>query len=122
MFFERPDHGGETAILVHIDFPEGANREDLSEFQELVISAGADPVGLVTTKRAKPDAKTFIGKGKVEEIAALLRLHDAHLVIFNHALTPSQERNLEKELQARVLDRTGLILDIFCPACPYPRR
>ncbi|QQD20587.1 GTPase HflX [Oceanospirillaceae bacterium ASx5O] len=113
MFFERPDHGGETAILVHIDFPEGANREDLSEFQELVISAGADPVGLVTTKRAKPDAKTFIGKGKVEEIAALLRLHDAHLVIFNHALTPSQERNLEKELQARVLDRTGLILDIF---------
>ncbi len=113
MFFERPDDSGETAVLVHIDFPEGVNREDLSEFQELVISAGAEPVGLVTTKRAKPDAKTFIGKGKVEEIGQLLRLHDAHLAIFNHALTPSQERNLEKELQCRVLDRTGLILDIF---------
>lgn len=113
MFFERPDDSGETAVLVHIDFPEGINREDLNEFRELVISAGAEPVGLVTTKRPKPDAKTFIGKGKVEEIAQMLRLHGAQLVIFNHALTPSQERNLEKELQARVLDRTGLILDIF---------
>lgn len=113
MFFERPDDSGETAVLVHIDFPEGINREDLNEFRELVISAGAEPVGLVTTKRPKPDAKTFIGKGKVEEIGQMLRLHGAQLVIFNHALTPSQERNLEKELQARVLDRTGLILDIF---------
>lgn len=113
MFFERPNNGGETAVLVHIDFPEGPNREDLNEFHELVISAGADPVGLVTTKRPVPDAKTFIGKGKVEEIGQLLRLHGAELVIFNHALTPSQERNLERILQCRVLDRTGLILDIF---------
>lgn len=113
MFFERPNNGGETAILVHIDFPEGANREDLNEFRELVISAGADPVDLVTTKRDVPDVKTFIGKGKVEEIAELARMHDVHLVIFNHALSPRQERNLEAVLSCRVLDRTGLILDIF---------
>lgn len=113
MFFERPNNGGETAILVHIDFPEGANREDLNEFRELVISAGADPVDLVTTKRDVPDVKTFVGKGKVEDIAELVRMHDVHLVIFNHALSPRQERNLEAVLSCRVLDRTGLILDIF---------
>ncbi|MAD47487.1 MAG: GTPase HflX [Oceanospirillaceae bacterium] len=113
MFFERHENDGETAVLVHIDFPEGANREDVHEFRELVVSAGADPVELITTKRDVPDAKTFIGKGKVEEIAGVLRLHGAELVIFNHSLSPSQERNLERALQCRVLDRTGLILDIF---------
>lgn len=113
MFFERPDSGGEEAILVHVDFPEGANREDLNEFRELVISAGADPVDLVTTRRDVPHVKTFVGKGKVEEIAEAVRMHDVSLVIFNHALTPSQERNIEREVQCRVLDRTGLILDIF---------
>jgi len=113
LFFERPDSGGETAVLVHVDFPEGANREDLNEFRELVISAGADPVGLVTTKRPTPDVKTFVGKGKVEEIGDLVRMNDAQIVIFNHALSPSQQRNLERELKCRVLDRTGLILDIF---------
>jgi len=105
--------GGEEAILVHVDFPEGANREDLNEFRELVISAGADPVDLVTTKRDVPHVKTFVGKGKVEEIAEAVRMHDVSLVIFNHALTPSQERNVEREIKCRVLDRTGLILDIF---------
>lgn len=113
MFFERPSSGGELAVLVHVDFPEGDHREDVDEFRELVISAGADPVELVTTKRVSPDAKTFIGKGKVEEVGDMLRMHDAQLVIFNHALTPSQERNLERILQSRVVDRTGLILDIF---------
>lgn len=113
MFFERPSSGGEIAVLVHVDFPEGDHREDVDEFRELVVSAGADPVELVTTKRAAPDAKTFIGKGKVEDVGEMLRLHDAELVIFNHALTPSQERNLERILQARVVDRIGLILDIF---------
>ena len=113
MFFERHENGGETAVLVHIDFPEGANREDVNEFRELVVSAGADPVELVTTRRDVPDAKTFIGKGKVEEIAGVLRMYGAELVIFNHSLSPSQERNLERALQCRVLDRTGLILDIF---------
>ena len=119
MFFERPTNnsgqkqGGETAILVHIDFPEGLNREDLNEFRELVISAGADPLELVTAKRSTPDPKTFIGLGKVEEIRDMLNLHDCQLVMFNHALSPSQERNLEKALECRVVDRTGLILDIF---------
>ena len=119
MFFERPTtnaeqtQGSETAILVHIDFPEGVNREDLDEFRELVISAGADPLDLVTAKRTTPDPKHFIGLGKVEEIRELLQLHDCQLVMFNHALSPSQERNLEKALECRVLDRTGLILDIF---------
>ncbi|MDO6682401.1 GTPase HflX [Oceanobacter sp. 5_MG-2023] len=113
MFFERPQNGGETAVLVHIDFPEGVNREDLAEFRELVISAGADPAELVTSKRDVPDAKFFIGSGKVEEIHDLVHLHDCELVIFNHSLSPSQERNLERALQCRVLDRTGLILDIF---------
>jgi GTPase len=113
LFFERPQNGGEVAVLVHIDFPEGPNREDLEEFHELVVSAGADPIGLITAKRDVPDAKFFIGTGKVEDIGELARLHGAELVIFNHALSPSQERNLEKVLQCRVLDRTGLILDIF---------
>lgn len=113
MFFERPTGSGELAVLVHVDFPEGSNREDLAEFRELVISAGADPVGLITTKRDTPDVRTFVGKGKVEDIAQELELSEAELVIFNHALSPSQERNLEKTLQCRVLDRTGLILDIF---------
>lgn len=113
MFFERPDSGNEAVVMVHVDFPEGDNREDLDEFRELVISAGADPVDLITTRRVTPDRRTFIGKGKVDDVAASLRLHDAELVIFNHSLSPSQERNLERELQCRVLDRTGLILDIF---------
>ena len=113
MFFERPDSGNEAVVMVHVDFPEGGNREDLDEFRELVISAGADPVDLITTRRVTPDRRTFIGKGKVDDVAASLRLHDAELVIFNHSLSPSQERNLERELQCRVLDRTGLILDIF---------
>ncbi|MEC8443688.1 MAG: ribosome rescue GTPase HflX [Pseudomonadota bacterium] len=113
MFFERPEAGGEEAILVHVDFPEGINREDLNEFRELVISAGADPLDLVTTKRDVPHVKTFVGKGKIEEIADLVQLHQVSVVIFNHALTPSQERNIERELKCRVLDRTGLILDIF---------
>lgn len=119
MFFERPTNnagqkqGGETAVLVHIDFPEGVNREDLNEFRELVISAGADPLDLVTAKRSSPDPKSFIGQGKVAEIRELLDLYDCQLVMFNHALSPSQERNLEKALECRVVDRTGLILDIF---------
>ncbi len=113
MFFERPDSGNEAVVMVHVDFPEGDNREDLDEFRELVISAGAAPVDLITTRRVTPDRRTFIGKGKVDDVAASLRLHDAELVIFNHSLSPSQERNLERELQCRVLDRTGLILDIF---------
>ncbi|MCP1365243.1 GTPase HflX, partial [Halomonas sp. BBD48] len=112
MFFERPD-AGETAVLVHIDFQDEQEREDPGEFLELVRSAGAEPATLMQGSRRKPDPRAFIGSGKVEELRELLAIHQAELVIFNHALSPSQERNLERSLKCRVLDRTGLILDIF---------
>ena len=111
-FFERPNVG-ERAILVHLDFQVEDAREELEEFKELVISAGADPVAIVQGSRRAPDPKHFIGGGKAEEIVHIAREEDAELVIFNHALSPSQERNLERLLKCRVLDRTGLILDIF---------
>ncbi len=111
-FFERPNVG-ERAILVHLDFQVEDAREELDEFKELVVSAGADPVAIVQGSRRAPDPKYFIGGGKAEEIIDIASKEDAELVIFNHALSPSQERNLERLLKCRVLDRTGLILDIF---------
>ena len=110
--FERPQIG-ERAILVHVDFPGKSDPEDLLEFADLATSAGAQPVATVTASRSAPDARYFVGSGKAEEIREQLIEHQAELVIFNHELSPSQERNLEKLLSARVLDRTGLILDIF---------
>ena len=112
MFFERPG-GGERAILVHLDGQDPAAREDPQEFQELARSAGAETVGFVNVSRHQPSAKFLIGSGKVEELHELVKEGEAELVIFNHTLTPSQERNLERALECRVLDRTGLILDIF---------
>ncbi|ABE58633.1 ribosome rescue GTPase HflX [Chromohalobacter israelensis] len=112
MFFERPD-AGETAVLVHVDFHDEQEREDPGEFLELVRSSGVTPATLVEGSRRRPDPKTFIGSGKLEEIREIRELHGADIVIFNHALSPSQERNLERALKSRVLDRTGLILDIF---------
>ena len=112
MFFERPG-GGERAILVHLDGQDPAAREDPQEFQELARSAGAEAVGFVNVARHQPSAKFLIGSGKVEELHGLVKDGEAELVIFNHTLTPSQERNLERALECRVLDRTGLILDIF---------
>ena len=112
MFFERPD-SGERAVLVHLNLASEMEREDPREFEELVLSAGGDPVTYVMGSRDVPHARTFVGSGKLEEIAAAVAAHDAQIVMFNHALSPSQERNLEKVLQCRVLDRTGLILDIF---------
>ncbi len=112
MFFERPG-GGERAILVHLDGQDPAAREDPQEFQELARSAGAETVGFVNVSRHQPSAKFLIGSGKVEELHDLVKEGEAELVIFNHTLTPSQERNLERALECRVLDRTGLILDIF---------
>ncbi len=112
MFFDRPD-SGECAVLVHLNLASEHDREDPREFEELVISAGGDPVAFVMGAREVPDSRTFVGSGKLQEIADAVREHDAHIVMFNHSLSPSQERNLEKELQCRVLDRTGLILDIF---------
>jgi GTP-binding protein HflX len=112
LFFERPD-GGETAVLVHIDLEAEQDQEDPLEFEELARSAGAVPVLFIKGTRKKPDAGHFVGSGKLDEIAAAVKEHQAELVLFNHSLSPSQERNLEKHLQCRVLDRTGLILDIF---------
>jgi len=112
LFFERPD-AGETAVLVHVDFQDEQEREDAGEFLELVRSAGAEPATLITGSRKRPDSRTFVGSGKLEELREAKAVHQAELVIFNHGLSPSQERNLERELKCRVIDRTGLILDIF---------
>ena len=112
MFFDRPD-SGELAVLVHLDLSRSDDSDDPREFEELVLSAGGDPVAFLTGQRQSPTSNFFIGSGKLDELKQLVQLHGAQLVIFNHVLSPSQERNLEKELECRVLDRTGLILDIF---------
>lgn len=112
MFFDRPD-SGELAVLVHLALTAAEQKNDPREFEELVLSAGGDPVAELQGARATPTAKYFIGTGKLAELSALVKQHDAEIVIFNHTLSPSQERNLEHELKCRVLDRTGLILDIF---------
>ncbi|MEX1670047.1 ribosome rescue GTPase HflX [Zhongshania guokunii] len=112
MLFERPN-SGERAILVHLDFHSEDEREDSNEFVQLVTSAGGDPVAFITGSRKRPDARLFVGTGKLEEIRDALIANKGELVLFNHSLSPSQERNIERELQCRVLDRTGLILDIF---------
>jgi GTP-binding protein HflX len=109
---DRPE-GGERAVLVHVDFPETGMQEDLAEFKELARSAGAISMDVITGFRHAPEPKYFVGSGKAEEIRAAVTAHGADLVLFNHALSPTQERNLEKLLKCRVLDRTGLILDIF---------
>jgi GTPase len=108
--FDRPD-SGERAILVHLSFR--AHQEDLLELKELAKSAGTDPVHVVIGSRKSPDAKYFVGKGKLEELKSAVEEYSADTVLFNHALSPSQERNLEGFLGVRVVDRNGLILDIF---------
>jgi GTP-binding protein HflX len=112
LFFDRPDFG-ERALLVHLKLNSESEPEDVGEFEELVRSAGGDIVDLVRGSRNAPHAKFFVGTGKLEEIADIVKRESAQLIIFNHNLSPSQERNLEAHLQCRVLDRTGLILDIF---------
>lgn len=108
--FDRPD-SGERAVLVHLTFHSG--QEDLLELKELAKSAGADPVYVVTGSRKRPDPKYFVGKGKLEELKGIVESYSADVVLFNHPLAPSQERNLEGFLGVRVVDRNGLILDIF---------
>ncbi|TJZ76286.1 GTPase HflX [Chitiniphilus eburneus] len=110
--FER-HQGGDTAVLVCLDFGEADYRDGLEEFVQLVESAGVRPLTVIEGKRSRPDPAYFAGTGKVEEIAAAVRGHDAPLVIFNHQLSPAQERNLERAMSCRVIDRTTLILDIF---------
>ena len=112
MFFDRPD-SGEVSILVHITLESEFEREDPAEFEELALSAGAVPVTFITGTRKQPSPSHFVGSGKLEEIKAAIHSYKAGLVLFNHSLSPGQERNLESELNCRVLDRTGLILDIF---------
>lgn len=112
MLFERPETG-ERAILVHLELTSENEQEDPLEFSELVASAGGVAVAYVTGRRKGPSARLFVGTGKLDEIKQLVEQHEADIVLFNHTLSPSQERNLERELQCRVLDRTGLILDIF---------
>lgn len=110
--FDRYE-AGEQAVLVHVDFSDEDNKEDLNELQMLVSSAGVKTASIVTTSKNSPQAKYFVGSGKAEEIAQTVKAIGADVVIFNHQLSPSQERNLEALIQCRVLDRTSLILDIF---------
>jgi GTP-binding protein HflX len=110
--FERPG-GGERAVLVHVALQQQPDDDEIAEFVDLASSAGADPVGVISTSRSSADPHTFIGKGKLEEISELLDAQQGELVIFDNQLSPAQERNIERALSCRVLDRTGLILDIF---------
>lgn len=110
--FERPQKGQKT-VLVHLEFPGADFQSDGREFEELARSAGAEILAVIGGTRQRPDAGLFAGSGKVEEIASVVAANDAELVIFNHDLSPSQERNLEKAIKCRVLNRAGLILDIF---------
>lgn len=103
----------ERAVLVHLELHDASHAEDLSEFRELVDSAGVTEVALVIAKPSNFRARTLLGSGKVEEIAELAKALEADVIIVNFALSPSQERNLSNDCQMRVVDRVGLILDIF---------
>jgi len=109
---DRPP-SGERAVVVQLDFGQPDLAEQLEELRLLVDSAGGVVVAEVAGRRASPDPKTYAGKGKVEEVGAMVAATDAALVIFNHDLSPVQQRNLEQALKCRVIDRTSLILDIF---------
>lgn len=110
--FERPASGN-RAVLVQVDFGQGGIDERLAEIGLLAGSAGATVVGVVQGRRQAPDPALFVGKGKAEEIGLLAQMNGADLVIFNHDITAAQQRNLERKLNCRVVDRSALILDIF---------
>jgi GTP-binding protein HflX len=110
--FDRPQ-AGEAAVLVHVSRQGAPDPDALQEFRELAESAGALVSELLTGVRRSPDPRYYVGRGKAEEIHSIVESLEAELVIFDHALSPSQERNLEALFQCRVLDRSGLILDIF---------
>lgn len=107
------DEINDKAVVVHVFFSQNRNLEDLSEFQQLAESAKVEISQLITTSRSVPQAKYFVGEGKAQEIAQAVEIHNANVVLVNHSLTPAQTRNLESICQCRVVDRTGLILDIF---------
>ncbi len=110
--FERPATG-ERALLVHVDIGTAGDPEEHAEFRLLAEAAGAEVTGCVGGFRRTPAPRLFIGPGKADELKVLIETQGAELVIFDHRLSPAQERNLERHLQCRVVDRTGLILDIF---------
>jgi GTP-binding protein HflX len=110
--FERP-RSGERAILVHASAGGVPDTDEREEFAELATSAGAVIVDEIVSARRKPDPRYFIGKGKLQDLKDSVEENDAELVMSSAALSPSQERNLEKNLNCRVVDRAGLILDIF---------
>jgi len=110
--FERPQ-GGERAVLVSLDLGDPDYRAKAAELRELALSAGLAVAATVEGRRQRPDPATFAGSGKVAEIAEIATAQGARLVVFDHELSPAQERNLEKALQCRVIDRVSLILDIF---------
>jgi GTP-binding protein HflX len=110
--FDRPD-SGERAILVHLELGPKFAHDAVEELTELALSAGAKPQALITGTRRAPDPRMFLGKGKAEEVKLAVETNEAELVIVNHLLSPSQERNLEQAVGCRVVDRVGLILDIF---------
>jgi GTP-binding protein HflX len=110
--FERP-RSGERAVLVRLGVGAPVDPEDLEEFRQLAVSAGAVPVATVTGRRERPDPRYFLGSGKAQELREVAQAHAADVVLIDHALSPSQERNLEKLIERRVLDRNTLILDIF---------
>ncbi|EEQ1603076.1 GTPase HflX [Escherichia coli] len=110
--FDRYD-AGEQAVLVHIYFTQDKDMEDLQEFESLVSSAGVEALQVITGSRKAPHSKYFVGEGKAVEIAEAVKATGASVVLFDHALSPAQERNLERLCECRVIDRTGLILDIF---------
>jgi len=110
--FER-HAGGERVILVALDFGDLDFAESVAELRLLAAGAGLEILGEVQGKRSRPDAALFVGSGKADEIAALVAATEADVVIFNHELSPAQERNLERRVHCRVIDRVTLILDIF---------
>jgi GTP-binding protein HflX len=110
--FERP-RSGERAVLVRLGLGAQVDPEDLQEFKQLALSAGAQPVATVTGRRDSPDPRFFMGSGKADEVRTVAEDNAADVILVDHALSPSQERNLEKLTGRRVLDRNGLILDIF---------
>ncbi len=102
-----------TAILVSLDFGNGDHSDRLQELRQLVISARLQVAAVIEGKRSRPDPTTYIGSGKVNELAQVVTQTQAPLVIFNHDLSPAQQRNLSLRLNCNVIDRTSLILDIF---------
>ncbi|WP_314867070.1 ribosome rescue GTPase HflX [Aggregatibacter kilianii] len=106
-------HAINNAIIVHCFFEQSKNTDDLTEFLLLAKSANVHILNIITATRSTPQAKYFIGSGKAEEIADAVRQYNADLILVNHSLTPAQARNLEALCDCRVVDRNGLILDIF---------